>query len=237
MHILDKLLSGPASLSIGEVMLYGADIQRMFSSGVSSSDQHQERNVESSNSNSQDNNAIIGPNLHAVQAMDDSMPWSRAQLADLYITASPKIRLFINGRACFAIWDTGAESTIVSKTMADNARLSISPDIMINMHGVSGTLKDKFECAENVSVAFDANFVYFTRVFVSKEVSGDLILIGRPLQRVLRSILEDAESGETILTIWHPDSGETRRITACERLTEKDVRCAALLKLYNKALN
>ena len=176
-QLINKIMDMPVSLPLGDILSNSGELRSALFRGVPKGGQGESFHVRS---------AALGDEGDRVRA-------TMQRIRDVRSYGCPYLKVRVNGEPVDALWDTGAEVSVVSEEWADTLQLPISRNVKINMKGIGGSNEDVTGCAENVPVQF-GHLEYPTSLFVVRGMDPDTFVLGRPLQRATRAKMSDAKS-------------------------------------------
>ena len=176
-QLINKIMDMPVSLPLGDILSNSGELRSALFRGVPKGGQGGSFHVRS---------AALGDEGDRVRA-------TMQRIRDVRSYGCPYLRVRVNGEPVDALWDTGAEVSVVSEKWADTLQLPISRNVKINMKGIGGSNEDVTGCAENVPIQF-GHLEYPTSLFVVRGMDPDTFVLGRPLQRATRARMSDAKT-------------------------------------------
>lgn len=126
------------------------------------------------------------------------------------------IYMTINGvRQEECLLDNGSMIVSMSKAAAVENGLNWDPEMSINMESASNHLEPTLGLAKNVKFAI-GGLQFFLQVHILK-APPYRVLLGRPFDRLTRSVVKNAGDGSSELSLQDPNSGFTRVIPTYRR--------------------
>lgn len=151
----------------------------------------------------------------------------------LYTAASPKTLVNIAGKSVVALLDSGAEVTVMSRSLAQTLGLPISENVVMNMLAPEGRESKFTGICTNVSVSI-GEITHQVPIWIVEKL-GQNVILGRTYSRLSRLRLEDLDDGTCQGTVWSLDGSAKVSFCACQADEEENRTRSDLLQA--RALN
>ena len=206
-RLLNKILETPLQLSLGDVLSNSSELRSALFKGIPKGSQNGAFHVRSA----------------AIQDEREKVQHTMDRIRDLRSSGCPYLKVKVNGEPVDALWDTGAEVSVISEQWAEALQLPVSHNVRINMKGIGGSNENVNGCAEDVSIHF-GHLEYPTSLFVVQGIDPDTFVLGRPLQRATRAKMSDArsESRHPVFEFTSLDGREKVSMTASGRVANRE---------------
>ncbi|KAF7502513.1 hypothetical protein GJ744_005634 [Endocarpon pusillum] len=173
-------------------------------------------------------------NVSAAVVNPEILEGKNVRFADkLYTAASPKMTVEITGKPVVALLDSGAEVTVMSRSLAQTLGLPISENVSLNMLAPEGRESKFSGICTAVSVSI-GEITHRLPIWIVEKL-GQNIILGRTYSRLARMRLEDLDDGTCLGTVWSLDGNAKVSFCACQADEEENRTRADLVQA--RALN